>query len=168
MWPAHAVSATVASHHWLPISAEGGRCRGSLAQSIPEGENRRLANRLGLVRLVRAFARKCNDLLRLDIAIISAGIMNTAYRASPSTGHEEMFQINYLSTALLAVLLLPALSSKNTTDAPGRLTLVASGAALIAEFAERHESPLIPAFDNGDRGPPPWPRRDTTRPKDWC
>lgn len=96
---------------------------------------------------IRTFARRCAELPRLDIAILNAGILNTEFRTSSSTGHEETFQVNYLSTALLAVLLLPSLKSKNPSGAPGRLTLVASGAALIAEFSERKEVPLIPAFD---------------------
>jgi len=94
---------------------------------------------------IRAFARKCKTLPHLDIAILSAGIWNVEFRANPTTGHEENFQINYLSTALLALLLLPSL--KTSSGAPGRMTLVASGAALIAEFSERDEVPLIPAFD---------------------
>jgi NAD(P)-dependent dehydrogenase (short-subunit alcohol dehydrogenase family) len=72
--------------------------------------------------------------------------MNIKLEVNLSTGHEEMFQVNYLSTALLALLLLPIL--KNTpSGTPGRLTLVASGAALIAEFSERNEVLLLPAFD---------------------
>jgi NAD(P)-dependent dehydrogenase (short-subunit alcohol dehydrogenase family) len=73
-----------------------------------------------------------------------------AFKVSSSTGHEETFQVNYLSTALLALLLLPALKNKNPSGAPGRLTLVASGAALIAEFSERNEATLIPSFDKQD------------------
>lgn len=99
---------------------------------------------------IRSFARKCADIPRLDIAILSAGIMNMAFKVSSSTGHEETFQVNYLSTALLALLLLPALKNKNPSGAPGRLTLVASGAALIAEFSERNEATLIPSFDKQD------------------
>jgi len=96
---------------------------------------------------IRAFARQCATLPRLDIAILSAGIMNVAFEVNLSTGHEETFQVNYLSTALLALLLLPTLKNKNPSGAPGRLTLVASGAALIAEFSERNAVPLIPSFD---------------------
>ncbi|KAK9351078.1 putative short-chain dehydrogenase reductase family protein-2 [Lipomyces doorenjongii] len=95
---------------------------------------------------IRGFARKCATLSRLDIAILSAGIMNMAFDISLSTGHEETFQVNYLSTALLALLLLPSLKN-NPSGTPGRLTLVASGAALIAELSELNEVPLIPSLD---------------------
>ncbi|KAL2059806.1 hypothetical protein VTL71DRAFT_10190 [Oculimacula yallundae] len=99
---------------------------------------------------IRAFARKCGTLPRLDIAILSAGIMNMAFNINSSTGHEESFQVNYLSQALLAILLLPILKNENPSGPPGRLTLVASGAALIAEFSERNKRPLISAFDHGE------------------
>ncbi|KAH8655880.1 hypothetical protein BX600DRAFT_401858 [Xylariales sp. PMI_506] len=96
---------------------------------------------------IRSFARQCAALPQLDIAINSAGIMNMELEVNQSTGHEEMFQVNYLSTALLSLLLLPILKRKTPSAAPGRLTLVASGAALIAEFSERNAMPVIPAFD---------------------
>jgi NAD(P)-dependent dehydrogenase (short-subunit alcohol dehydrogenase family) len=99
---------------------------------------------------ILAFARKCTTLPRLDIAIHSAGIMNMKQEVNPSTGHEEMFQVNYMSTALLGLLLLPVLKTKSPSGHPGRLTLVASGAALIAEFSERNIAPLLPAFDKQD------------------
>ncbi|KAH8698533.1 hypothetical protein BGW36DRAFT_448508 [Talaromyces proteolyticus] len=103
---------------------------------------------------IREFARKCAALPRLDIAILSAGIMNVGYKTSPVTGREEMLQVNYLSTALLAILLLPTLKREKPSGAntPGRLTLVASGAALIAEFSEGNGTPLHPPFDKqGER-----------------
>jgi NAD(P)-dependent dehydrogenase (short-subunit alcohol dehydrogenase family) len=95
---------------------------------------------------IRKLATKCATLPHLDIAILSVGIMNMAFKVNSSTGHEETFQVNYLSTALLALLLLPALKN-NPSDTPGRLTLVASGAALIAEFSEQNAVPMFPSFD---------------------
>ncbi|KAJ4312899.1 hypothetical protein N0V84_009709 [Fusarium piperis] len=95
---------------------------------------------------IRAFAKKCATLPRLDMAFLSAGIMNVDLQVNKSTGHEEMFQVNYLSTALLGLLLLPILKRKSPSDSPGRLMLVASGAALIAEFSERNADPLLSAF----------------------
>jgi NAD(P)-dependent dehydrogenase (short-subunit alcohol dehydrogenase family) len=95
---------------------------------------------------IRAFAKKCATLPRLDMALLSAGIMNVDLQINKSTGHEEMFQVNYLSTTLLGLLLLPILKRKTPSDSPGRLMLVASGAALIAEFSERNADPLLSAF----------------------
>ncbi|KAH8660012.1 hypothetical protein BX600DRAFT_414984 [Xylariales sp. PMI_506] len=96
---------------------------------------------------VRAFAQRCNTLARLDLVILNAGIMNNEFTTSPSTGHEETFQVNYLSTALLALLLLPTLKAKSPPRTPGRLTIVASVAAVTTPFPERDAVPLIPAFD---------------------
>jgi NAD(P)-dependent dehydrogenase (short-subunit alcohol dehydrogenase family) len=97
---------------------------------------------------INAFVRQCATLDRLDIAILSAGIMNIDLRVNASTGHEEMFQVNYLSTALLAVSLLPLLKRREPSDSPGRLTLVASGAALIADFSSRDDAAqVLKSFD---------------------
>lgn len=40
---------------------------------------------------IRAFAKKCATLPRLDMTLLSAGIMNTDLQVNKSTGHEEMF-----------------------------------------------------------------------------
>jgi NAD(P)-dependent dehydrogenase (short-subunit alcohol dehydrogenase family) len=96
---------------------------------------------------IKQFARDCSQLPRLDIAILGAGIMNVAFETNRETGHEEMFQVNYLSTALLSLLILPILKTNKSGDSPGHLVQVASGAALIAEYVQRNEEPLMPSFD---------------------
>jgi NAD(P)-dependent dehydrogenase (short-subunit alcohol dehydrogenase family) len=99
---------------------------------------------------IKTFAQKCTGLSRLDSVILGAGIMNVDFQTSPETGHEEMFQVNYLSQAFLGVLLLPIMQAKNTPDSPGHMTLVASGAAMIAQFVERDEQQLIKSHDKSD------------------
>ncbi len=101
---------------------------------------------------VQAFAKRCTGLSRLDMAILNAGTCEPAFELSEH-GHELTFQVNYLSTALLAFLLLPTLksSSEARSGGPGRLTLVSSNLALTAQFPERDNAPLIPSFDL--RGP---------------
>ena len=96
---------------------------------------------------VQEFAKKCETLQRLDIAILNAGIAPTKYQKSTSTGHEEALQVNYLSTVLLSILLLPILKEKSPADTPGRLSIVCSGLALRSQFPERNEDPLLPALD---------------------
>lgn len=97
---------------------------------------------------IQAFAERCKTLSKLDIAILNAGLgSGTTSRINPSTGHEETFQVNYLSTALLSILLLPTLAAKSPTSTPGRLTIVGSGTALTASFENRYANPLIPSFD---------------------
>lgn len=83
----------------------------------------------------------------LDIAILSAGVAQAEFELNESTGHEVMMQTNYLSTALLAFLLLPVLKAKRTQK-PGRLTIVASSTGLTTAFANRNEDPLLPTFDD--------------------
>ena len=97
---------------------------------------------------IRSFATRCATLPRLDIAILNAGLQNTEFRANPSTGHEETFQVNYLSNALLALLLLPILKFKGRVDgAPAHLTVVSSAAAAVTKFPEQAAIPMLPAFD---------------------
>lgn len=103
-------------------------------------------------RSVHAFAQRCATLPRLDVAILNAGLGNLEYAVSRATGHEEIIQVNYLSTALLSILLLPVLRPKAPSSPPGRLTIVGSAMGLNAKFAERDAIPLIPAFDREWKG----------------
>ena len=105
---------------------------------------------------VQSFAARAEqDLTRLDIAILNAGIMNFKFELNTNTGHEQTIQTNYLSTILLATLLLPILKLKSPDGEPGRLTI--SNAALThnAKFPNRAAVPLLPSFDDKttyDRG----------------
>ncbi|KAF2684538.1 putative short-chain dehydrogenase/reductase family protein [Lentithecium fluviatile CBS 122367] len=100
---------------------------------------------------IQSFAQRCSkELSRLDIAILNAGMTQLDFKRNESTSHEEIFQVNYLSTALLAFLLLPALAKgrKQAKDlSPSRLTIVSSGTALISTFPNHAANPLIPSFD---------------------
>ena len=58
---------------------------------------------------LRALATRVkDDLPRLDIALLNAGVVQPHYRKSPE-GWEETLQVNVLSTVLLGILLLPIL-----------------------------------------------------------
>ncbi|CAH0037053.1 unnamed protein product [Clonostachys rhizophaga] len=98
---------------------------------------------------IRLFAHRCAALSSLDIAILNAGIMKNEFHANMSTEHEETFQVNYLSTALLAILLIPVLKS-SSHHGPGRLTIVSSVAAVTTAFPEKDFVPIIPSFDRQD------------------
>ncbi|OAP54610.1 hypothetical protein AYL99_11058 [Fonsecaea erecta] len=92
---------------------------------------------------VEAFAKRAEcELTRLDMAILNAGIGNPRFEVNANTGHEEMMQVNYLSTALLAILLLPVLKKKSPPDGPGRLSITSSGLALIAKTPESNKGIL--------------------------
>ena len=96
---------------------------------------------------IRAFAARVDEKLsRLDIAILNAGIGFHDFKIVPATGHEETIQVNYLSTMLLAVLLLPILKNKSPSG-PGRLTISTAMLSITAKFPNKNEIPLLPSFD---------------------
>ncbi|KAE8379170.1 hypothetical protein BDV26DRAFT_291486 [Aspergillus bertholletiae] len=98
---------------------------------------------------VRAFVRRTeSQLSRLDIVILNAGLGRLNFGTVPSSGHEEVIQVNYLSTVLLCILLLPVLKGKSPAGTPGRVSIVSSGLALNAEFPHRSFSPLLPSYDD--------------------
>ncbi|KUJ15198.1 NAD(P)-binding protein [Mollisia scopiformis] len=99
---------------------------------------------MGSYESIQSFARRAAALPRLDIAILNAGLARMEFVTNAKTGHEEVMQINYLSTMLLAILLLPTLKAKSTA---GRLTIVNSGTSYRATFLNRNEIPLLPSFD---------------------
>ena len=67
---------------------------------------------------IRAFVRRCTSLERIDFVILNAGVSQIKFQINESTGHEEIFQVNYLSTALLAMLLLPTLKESAPRGSP--------------------------------------------------
>jgi len=62
---------------------------------------------------ITTFVERIKGLPSLDIAVLNAGVMKQIYTTSSSTGHEDTTQVNFLSTALLAILLLPILNPKS-------------------------------------------------------
>ncbi|KAJ5891659.1 uncharacterized protein N7473_007887 [Penicillium subrubescens] len=98
---------------------------------------------------VQAFATRAEKhLSRLDLAVLNAGIAGSDFKIVPSTGHEEALQVNYLSTVLLTILLLPALKDKLPAGTPGRLTVATTMLSITAKFANKNAKPLLPSFDD--------------------
>jgi NAD(P)-dependent dehydrogenase (short-subunit alcohol dehydrogenase family) len=100
---------------------------------------------------IQAFVSRLATVPRLDIAILNAGLTKNESAINQATGHEEVFQVNYLSTALLAFLLLPIIRGEGKSS-PGRLTLVSSGLGLKSAFPNRDAVPLMPSFDKEWKG----------------
>lgn len=98
---------------------------------------------------IRSFAEQCASLPRIDVAILNAGVVTGSFRTVPSTGHEYTMQIDYLSTALLALLLVPVLRSKKAPDAtkPPVLSIVGSDAAYGAPPLKT-EGPVLAQLDD--------------------
>ena len=101
---------------------------------------------------VQDFVRKCDkELSRIDVLILNAGISPVQFHKTEATGHEKTIQVNHISTALLAVLLLPVLKYKASTtraEQPPTLTLVNSVMAQLCSFPNRDRRPLLPSFDD--------------------
>ncbi|KAJ1328010.1 retinol dehydrogenase 12 [Microdochium nivale] len=100
---------------------------------------------------VQAFATRCQAALNdhrmaIDIVLLNAGIQLDVYEMSPDKKHERVLQVNYLSTMLLTILLLPVLkqgrqlrraargSSNNDESSPAVLSIVSSDMAYHAPF----------------------------------
>lgn len=97
---------------------------------------------------IQTFARRVeSDLPRIDYVIINAGVYPLKFETVPSTGHEETIQVNYLSTALLTILLLPMVRDKAPQGSAGRITLVSAALSHVARFQNKHADPLLPSFD---------------------
>ena len=77
----------------------------------------------------------------LDILILNAGMGASKYETSPSSGHERVLQVNYLSNALLVFELLPLLNSSTeksgSGSSPSRITWVGSRMHRRATFPKR-------------------------------
>lgn len=99
---------------------------------------------------IQAFARRVeSQLSRIDIVILNAGLIKLTFATVKSTGHEECLQVNYLSTVLLAILLLPTLKAKGPPGGqPAHLTIVSAALTLAAKFPNRDANPLLPSFDD--------------------
>ncbi|KAI1129662.1 NAD(P)-binding protein [Nemania abortiva] len=97
---------------------------------------------------VTAFVARAKELDRLDILVLNAGTFTVKYQVNPETQHDQVIQVNYISTALLTVLMLPVVQAKNTPENPGRIVLVNSETAAWAKWKERSSTPLLKGFDD--------------------
>lgn len=126
---------------------KGEEARAQLLEEHPNAQIDLWELEMGSYGSIQALVRRTEQLERLDIAILNAGLVKAEFELNASTGHEETIQINYLSTMLLSILLLPVLKSKSPAGSPGRLTIVGSGTAYFAAFPNRNEVPLLASFD---------------------
>lgn len=100
---------------------------------------------------IQQFAGQCATLPRLDIVILNAAIMKLQYDTHPATGHEMTIQVNYVSTALLAILLLPILKTskaKHGSSRPPVLHLVASELAHYGDCVPKKPGLVLPQYQD--------------------
>ncbi|KAI1178070.1 NAD(P)-binding protein [Nemania sp. FL0916] len=86
---------------------------------------------------------------RVDMVVLNAGMWSPLDRSfNKHTGHEKDIQVNYLSNALLLVLLLPIVKEKKVNQSqPTHITLVSSEVATFTKFKEQNNVPLLSSFD---------------------
>ncbi|TVY14648.1 Short chain dehydrogenase sol3 [Lachnellula arida] len=103
---------------------------------------------LSVYESIVAFVDRTKSLERIDNVILNAGISPATNRFNEHTGHSETIQVNYLSTALLAILLLPVVKTKREYQSqPSRITFVSSEVASWTSFKQKNEFPLLTTFD---------------------
>lgn len=104
-------------------------------------------------RSVQAFAAKCNEELeRLHVAVLNAGFGNAKFeRAEEGRNHETTLQVNYFSTALLAILLLPKMKPTVSSPGPGRLTVVASDAGAGIRIKDPGDGGIIDSLERPEK-----------------
>ncbi|KAK0710594.1 putative short-chain dehydrogenase/reductase family protein [Lasiosphaeris hirsuta] len=99
---------------------------------------------------VRDFTAKCATLPRINIAILNAGLAKLKYTTVSSTGHETVLQVNYLSTVLLAILLLPILKARKPAGTPAVLSIVGSDAMYSSPIKADKGVSVFSQFDVPD------------------
>jgi len=100
-------------------------------------------------RSVQAFAARCErELDRLHVAVLNAGLSKIKFeRVEEGAQHEMTIQVNYLSTALLAILLLPTMKPTASSPGHGRLSIVNSEAALPVKLDMPDTGSLLDTLD---------------------
>jgi NAD(P)-dependent dehydrogenase (short-subunit alcohol dehydrogenase family) len=86
---------------------------------------------------IDAFDKQCRGLDRIDYIILNAAMQSSTFKRHNKTGHELVFQVDYISTVLLCMLLASVLKDKNHTGAtikPPVLTIVGSDTMYLSKF----------------------------------
>ena len=91
---------------------------------------------------IKAFAtRATNELERVDIACLNAGVAKMEFKQS-QYGYEETLQVNVLSTTLLALLLMPKLRASKTAIFTPVLEIVGSSNHFMVTKLNSETEPL--------------------------
>lgn len=139
------------SHLILAVrdEAKGKAAKEALAKGAPGAKIEVWKLDMSVYESVTSFAERCTSLARLDFVILNAGVFKVKQEINESTGHDEVIQVNYISTALLTILLLPVLAQKRaSTSKPSRLVIVSSETAAWCKFKEQNASHILSAFDD--------------------
>ena len=98
---------------------------------------------------VVAFGKRAQELDRLDVVLLNAGVKKQEWEQNKKTGHETTIQVNHYSTALLSLLLLPPLrATAARTGKPSRITITSSEVHMWTSFKERTAPKVLDELDN--------------------
>lgn len=97
---------------------------------------------------IQSFTNRSQTLPRIDIVILNAGVQKPSFTTVADTGHETTMQVNYLSTMLLAILLLPVLKSKKTAGSARPPVLSLVGSDLSYNVNMDWKGPVLEQLDN--------------------
>ncbi|KAJ7135795.1 hypothetical protein C8R44DRAFT_729350 [Mycena epipterygia] len=109
---------------------------------------------------VTSFAEKAkNSLIRLDGALVNAGIAKPERWETTADGWEKTLQVNGIATGLLAVLLLPLLQATtrlppphpDASQLPPHLTITGSAGQFLAQFREKRETNILKALNDSSK-----------------
>lgn len=109
---------------------------------------------MGSYDSIQQFVEQVKTLSRIDIVILNAAAVMTTFTPNSFTGHESTMQVNYLSTALLTILLLPILRSSNKNNNPSRppvLSLVGSDLMYTSECVPKTKASVLPQYDTKEK-----------------
>ncbi|KAK5657539.1 hypothetical protein OQA88_3112 [Cercophora sp. LCS_1] len=102
---------------------------------------------------IASFIQRTKTLSRIDVLVNNAGFVSAAQSHNSSTGHDDLIQVNYLSQAILTLLILPVLKSKhNPSDGPVKVVFTSSDAAAWTLFHERTAPNLLAELDKPVKG----------------
>jgi retinol dehydrogenase-12 len=96
---------------------------------------------------VKAFAKRCDTLPRLDVCVENAGIASGKF--TRAEGHEAHITVNVISTFMLALLLLPTMrKSAARTGTRPFLTIVTSEVHHWTTLPQRQSPNIFDALDD--------------------
>ncbi|KAM5356943.1 hypothetical protein ACJ41O_003589 [Fusarium nematophilum] len=98
---------------------------------------------------IYAFEKQCRGLDRIDYIILNAALQSSTFKRHSKTDHELVFQVDYISTVLLCMLLVSVLKDKNHAGAtikPPVLTVVGSDTMYLSKFPAA--GPVFPRMDD--------------------
>ncbi|KAK1561433.1 uncharacterized protein LY79DRAFT_220161 [Colletotrichum navitas] len=131
-----------------PEKGKAAAAKLSASRRLPEGAIEVWDLDLSYYDSVVKFVERTKTLEQIDLVILNAGVAHAKRVFNEKTGHDEMVQINFISTALLAILLLPIVQAKRGSQPnPTRITFVSSEVAAWTAFMERESFPLLAALD---------------------